>query len=65
MNQVSRMPLRNINASALNLTTATSYVGRFDELFETHLWHLFERLCFKCSHTVNVSNLFHGLPTEE
>ena len=45
--------------------TLCSYVCLFYELFETLLWHLIERLRFKCSHTVNVSNLFHGLPIEE
>ena len=37
------------------------FVCLFDELPTAHLWHIFEG----CSHPVNVSNMFHELPTEE
>ena len=37
----------------------------FYELPKAHLWHIFEEPHLKCSHPVNVSNMFHGLPTEE
>ena len=37
----------------------------FDELPKAHLWHIFEGPQLKCSHPVNMSNMFHGLPTEE
>ena len=41
--------------------TLRSAVCLFDELFETHLWHIFEGSCLKYKHFGTLPDVLHGV----
>ncbi len=45
--------------------TLRSAVCLFDELFETHLWHIFEGSCLKYKHFGTLPDVLHGVSIEE
>ena len=45
--------------------TLCSIVCLLDELFETHLWHIFEGSCRKYRHSGTLPDVLHGVSIEE